>query len=216
MTVIFSDTFTDTDGTDLQSHTPTVGTSYTRSGGTGGISITSNAATLDNTSATFATNRQYALAMGTTPIADGSIVCDVQFGLFNGQGRLGFEVRRQGDTSHYEWRLIHNAVASTDSIELFHFDSSSNETSIAAANLTVPARSTLYALSLSHTGNAFVAVFNGSTVINTTDSTISAAGSYRLTAGANNVDQIGFDNLVIENASAGPTVARSVFPFFLD
>jgi hypothetical protein len=221
MAVVFSDTFTDTDGVKLGSHTPTVGTSYSV------IDYT----ILSAHTAEVHTNRVRSLAVGygafyrwmLNPTSAYTANHSVSFGFGantgnNGTGDLRIQVRYQGDTSRYEFRLVYNNNTSTVTVlaEIRHVSSGGTVTVLTSTTFS-PSTHANEPIVCTVNGTALTMTRNGSGLLSATDSSISGAGDTMLRIESNdNDDAIRMDDLSItDSLGGGGSVAKSVFPFFL-
>lgn len=180
-TVFFSDSFTDTDTTDLQDHAPEIGGAYVRSGGSDGLSIYENRLYHDNTGETFTITRHYAMTPDPTLRPSGTFPADFQADFGNikrnwtAGAKLGIEFRIQLDGSRYVCYLDNQ-----DSyVRLFKVNAADSytllaETPVAMVNtVTQPFRIRVVGSSIKVYMNLFL-------VISVTDATYGGAGGMAL------------------------------------
>lgn len=216
MAVVFSDTFTDTDGVKLGSHTPTVGTSYTVLDYTliGAHTAEINTNRLRSITPGYGAFYRWKLNPTSAFTADHSISFDFGANISaNGNGSVRVQTRYQGDTSRYEFRLQYNnnTSYSTVAAAIVYVNSGGTVTTLAATTFS-PSAYAMEPIVCTVTGSSLAMTRNGSGLLSTTDSTITAAGDMNLRFESNDVsDAIRIDNLSVDNTVAASTSFRSYY-----
>jgi hypothetical protein len=213
MTVVFSDTFTDTDGTTLASHTPTVGASYTV------IDFT----VLNAFTAEINTNRLNAITPGYSSFyrwklnpasayaANHTIAFNWGANIgANGRGDFRFQTRFQSGGERYEFRLVYDHTVSTTAVtaEIRYITAGGTVTVLATTTFS-PSAYANEPFVCTVNGTALSMSRNGSGLLSTTDSTIASAGDVNLRVDVSSfANAARLDDLTITNTGSGPTPAQ--------
>jgi hypothetical protein len=220
MAVIFSDTFTDTDGTTLASHAPTVGTSYTVIDNTvpGAFTAEINTNQLRSISPGYGAFYRWKLNPSSAYAANHTVSFGFGANIGNvGRGSYEFQCRVQGSGERYDFRVDYNySTSSTDvTASILHVSSGGTETVLATGTFA-PSAFADEPIVCGLNGTSLTMTRNGSALLSVTDGTITGAGDVNLLVWCNSFGNgARIDNLSIDNTAGGTTVAKSVFPFFL-
>ena len=191
MTTVFSDAFTDTNGTLLQSHTPTGGTSWVKHSASG------------SENATIQSNKLAHPILASSPLlyyanfASATAECEVQVVMtVNANCAGGITARHStSDTTFYLARHLR----STNQWQLFKFVAGT-ATNIGVYAETIANGSTR-TLKLTCTGTAIKVYIDGVERISVTDSAITAAGYCGLRFGATTADSSLFDDFTVTDTT---------------
>ena len=210
MAIVFSDTFTDTDGVKLESHTPTVGTSYSVVDATiiGSYTAEINTNRLRSISVGFGAFYRWKLNPTSAYTANHSVSFGFGANTSNtGTGDIRFQVRYQGDTSRYEFRLVYNNNTSgTTVLAEIRYVSSGGTVTVLTSTTFSPATYANDSIVCTVNGTSLTMTRNGSSLLSTTNSSIAAAGDTLLYIGSNDFsDAIRIDNLFVTNNLNAPT-----------
>jgi hypothetical protein len=208
MTVVFSDTFTDTDGVKPGSHTPTTGSSYSVIDYTLINTHTAEIHTnrLRTMNPTFGAFYRWKLNPASAFTADHTIAFNYGANISQtGFADIRFQTRFQGTSERYEFRLLYdnNVSSLTVLAEIRHVTSGGTVTTLATTTFA-PSQYANEPFVCSLSGSALQITRNGSNLLSTTDSTIASAGDVNLRVGVNNgLDSARLDDLVITNTAGG-------------
>lgn len=208
MAVVFSDTFTDADGTTLASHTPTVGTSYTVLDYTvsGAYTAEINTNRLRAVSPGYGAFYLWKLNPGTAFAADHTI--SFAYGANTGgvgRAEVRFRTRVQGSGAHYAFVLEYNNNTSTTdvAVSILYVDSGGSETTVASGTFA-PSAYAGDTIDCIVSGSSLSMKRNGSALISGTNGTIGTAGDLQLRVEVNSFsDAMRMDTLSVDNAAGG-------------
>lgn len=177
-TTIFSDAFSGTNGTDLNAHTPNIGTSWTKAedtAGTNKLAITSSTVTMGASANTNSQRLTYAAVPASSTADMASDIKITTLATNNSafvDDTIYLEVRYQ-DASNFYYCLIYGANSTASPT---HIGKKVSGTASSLANTT----DTLVANDIFRcevVGSTLTLYKNGSSILSTTDTTISGAGN---------------------------------------
>ena len=218
MTVVFSDTFTDTNGTTLASHAPDIGASYTVIDFTVGGAFTAeiNTNRLRSINPGYGAFYRWKLNPASAYAANHTIAFNFGANIGNnGVGEFSWQTRFQAGGARYEFRLRynHNVSGSSVAAEIRHVTAGGSVTSLASTAFS-PSAYANEPIVCEVNGTTLSMTRNGSGLLSVTDSTIAAAGDVNLLVDSNDstTDAVRMDGLVITNSAGGsgggPTPAQ--------
>ena len=208
MDVVFSDTFTDSDGTTLASHTPTVGTSYTVLDYTvlGAYTAEIKTNRLRTISPGYGSFYLWKLNPGTAFASDHTISFTYGANIGNnGIADVRFRTRVQGSGAHYAFVLSYSHLVSYTSVDakILYVDSVGAETTVASGTFA-PSAYAGDTIECIVSGSSLAMKRNGSALISGTNATIGTSGDLHLRVEVNSFDDSAqIDTLSVDNAAGG-------------
>lgn len=203
MAVVFSDLFTDTNGTALTSHTPTSGSWTNVSNGTL-ASIQSNA--LRGPDGYRAVE---CIAVGTATLADGFVESSMKEPSGGADTNFKLYFSYTDASNHYflEWRTF----SSFRDVKMYKRSGGTNTqlgSTYSTGALTV---GVFYPIRLTKSGGALSVQFNGSTVISATDGTPFSTSSHTRFMWAANVPGHDLDYFTVDDGGSGSPTPTPAF-----
>ncbi len=216
MTTFFQISATASDGTVLSALTPDVGTSITAEeflvGGVHTLAVGSNR--IITSSPGYNTYARYKFNPASAAPADMSITLEIiaAWGTTR-KGIVDWIFRRQGDTSHYRYRTKFDGSvdAGVVTFAIIAVSAGGTQTVIATGDKAFAAATNQQAVFTAN-GNSFICIVGGTTVFNTTDSTISAAGDIGVFSDVGDVaEALSIDDAIFATVGAPPANTRKVY-----
>lgn len=218
MTVVFSDTFTDTDGTTLASHTPTTGSSYSVIDFTVLNAFTAeiNTNRLRGITPGYSAFYRWKLNPASAYIANHTIAFNWGANIGNnGTFDTRFQTRFQSGGERYEFRLVYNHTVSSSAVtaEIRYITAGETVTVLTSTTFSPSAYANEPFLCTVN-GSDLSMTRNGGALLSTTNSTITAAGDVNLRVSVAAFSDAGrIDDLTITNTTGGGSsnAPRSMF-----